>query len=184
MVRFALSALQLAGLLPIVAGAHGKITLTPSTNLCSTIESHLPGFISFEGENMYNASQTSFYTSQERDITPGCVFRPNSTADVSKFVKLISAHTPRSHAGDYSPSFAVRGGGHTLWTGAANIDGGVTVDIRGLNSFSLSKDLKTASVGGGAIWSNIYPLLVPHNLTIMGGRLPGIGVGGFATGGE
>ncbi|KAL7911482.1 hypothetical protein GGI35DRAFT_477200 [Trichoderma velutinum] len=183
MARFTLNVLQFAGLLHVVGGTHHKATLAPTTNLCSTIQNHFPGLISFQGDTVYNASQTAFYTSQERDVTPGCVFRPNSTTDVSNFIKLIGSNTPRASSGDYSASFAVRGGGHTLWTGAANIAGGVTVDMRGLDSFSLSKDLKTASLGGGAIWSDVYPLLVPHNLTIMGGRLPGIGVGGFATGG-
>ncbi|KAL7941943.1 hypothetical protein V8C42DRAFT_164049 [Trichoderma barbatum] len=183
MARLAFNVLQLAGLLPIVAGTHHKATLAPTANLCSTIHNQFPELIAFQGDTVYNASQTAFYTSQERDVTPGCVFRPNSTADVSKFIKLIGSSTPRTRSGDYVASFAVRGGGHTLWTGAANIDGGVTVDMRGLNSLSLSEDLKTASLGAGAICSDVYPLLVPHNLTIMGGRLPGIGIGGFATGG-
>lgn len=39
-------------------------------------------------------------------------------------------------------------------------------------------------IGGGGIWSDIYPQLVPHNPTIMGSRVPGIGVGGFSTGGK
>ncbi|KAL7935512.1 hypothetical protein V8C35DRAFT_299670 [Trichoderma chlorosporum] len=188
MARLTLNVLQLAGLLPMVAGAyhnghHKSTSLDSSTNLCSTIQYQFPTLVSIQGDAAYNASQSSFYTSLERDVTPGCVFRPNCTADVSKFIKLISSNTPRTRSGDFSGTFAVRGGGHTLWTGAANIDGGVTVDMRGMNSFSLSKDLKTASLGGGAIWSDIYPQLTPHNLTIMGGRLPGIGVGGFATGG-
>ncbi|KAA6409649.1 MAG: FAD-binding domain-containing [Lasallia pustulata] len=47
----------------------------------------------------------------------------------------------------------------------------------------LNEDQKVPFIGGGGIWSDIYPQLVPHNPTIMGSRVPGIGVGGFSTGG-
>ena len=40
-----------------------------------------------------------------------------------------------------------------------------------------------ARLGAGAVWSDVYRELVPRNLTVMGGRVTGIGVGGFITGG-
>ncbi|POS68898.1 hypothetical protein DHEL01_v212709 [Diaporthe helianthi] len=85
-------------------------------------------------------------------MSPGCIFRPTSTQDVAAFVKSVTKYN--------DTQFAIRGGGHTLWTGAANINGGITVDMR------LIEDTK----------------LEEYNLTVMGGRVPGIGVGGFATG--
>ncbi|GAB1314575.1 hypothetical protein MFIFM68171_04785 [Madurella fahalii] len=64
------------------------------------------------------------------------------------------------------------------------MDGGVTVDLRSLNSFKLSADKKTASIGGGSVWSEtVYPNLDRQNLTAPGGRITGVGVGGFLTGG-
>lgn len=172
--------LRLAGLLPAIAAVAGA---EQTSNLCSLVASKLPGLLFYSGNEAYNASQTSYYTSQERDLIPGCIFRPNTTADVSQFIKLVAAHGERDDAGDYKPLFAVRGGGHTLWGGAANIDGGVTVDMRALNSLVVSEDRKMASLGGGGKWSDLYPQLVPYNITVMGGRIPGIGVGGFSTGG-
>lgn len=80
--------------------------------------------------------------------------------------------------------FAVRGGGPTFWTGAANIERGITIDMRLMNQVELSEDKKIARIGGGAVWDDAYSQLVPHNLTVMGGRIPGIGVGGFASGGQ
>ncbi|CAN8104626.1 unnamed protein product [Discula destructiva] len=57
------------------------------------------------------------------------------------------------------------------------------MDLRALDSVVLSQDQRVASVGGGAIWSDIYPQLIPYNLTVMGGRVVGVGVGGYLTGG-
>ena len=56
--------------------------------------------------------------------------------------------------------------------------------MRSRKSLVLSDHHKMASVGGGARYSDLYSQLDAHNLTIMGGRVPGIGVGGFSTGGK
>ncbi|CAG7947196.1 unnamed protein product [Penicillium nalgiovense] len=143
---------------------------------CKVLESKIPGRVSYPGTTTYNASLSSYYSGQERDLSPGCIFRPTNTSQVSQFVKLVTSD-------DYKTNFAVRGGGHTLWTGAANIDSGITVDMRLINQVELSEDHKIARIGGGAVWDHAYEQLVPYNLTVMGGRIPGIGVGGFATGG-
>lgn len=177
MLRFYLQVLQLATLAPGVAIAAG---LHWAPHLCDRVDYRMPGRISYPGSLVYNNSESTYYTGQERGLRPGCIFRPETTADVSQFIKVVNEDERTCH----TPQFAVRGGGHTLFTGAANINGGVTVDLRALNTLVISEDQKTASVGGGAIWSDIYPQLVPHNLTVMGSRVPGIAVGGFSTGGK
>jgi FAD/FMN-containing dehydrogenase len=160
------------------------ISAWPQTkNICRILESRLPERVSFPTDAAYNASLHSYYAEQEREISPGCIFRPFTTAEVSQFVKLVNEVSRRGQSNYTEPIFAIRGGGHTLFSGAANLDGGVTVDLRLMNSMVLSKDKRMASLGGGSIWSNVYPQLVVHNLTVLGGRVPGIGVGGFTLGG-
>ncbi|PTB64859.1 FAD-binding domain-containing protein [Trichoderma citrinoviride] len=146
-----------------------------ATQTCKTLDAKLPGRVSYPDSTAYNASISSYYSGQERDLNPGCIFRPTSTAEVSQFIKLVTSSG--------NTQFAVRGGGHTLWPGAANVKGGITVDMRAMNNLTLSKDHKIAHLGAGAVFSDIYPQLVPYNLTVMGGRVPGIGAGGFVTGG-
>jgi FAD/FMN-containing dehydrogenase len=143
---------------------------------CKTLDAKIPGRVSYPDSTAYNASISSYYSGQERDLNPGCIFRPTSTSEVSQFIKLVTSSG--------NTQFAVRGGGHTLWPGAANVDGGITVDMRAMNSLSLSEDHKIAHLGAGAVFSDIYPQLTPYNLTVMGGRVPGIGAGGFVTGGK
>ena len=51
------------------------------------------------------------------------------------------------------------------------------------------KDIKvdpaaaTVEVGAGLTWDQVYAALDPYNLTVIGGRAPGIGVAGLTLGG-
>lgn len=148
---------------------------------CELLDSELPNRISYPSSPAYNESVSSYYSGQERDIRPGCIFRPFDEPDVSLFLKLVTTKIDECST---LPKFAVRSGGHMIWPGSANIEHGITVDLRALNGTVLNEDKTVASIGPGGVWSEIYPLLEPYNLTVMGGRVPGIGVGGLATGGE
>lgn len=106
---------------------------------CAAIKSALPGRISYANDAAYNSSQTDYYITEEREMTPSCIFRPQSASDVSEFVKLAAAH---------NTLFAIRSGGHMLFSGAANIDGeGITVDMRGFDEVVVSEDKKMVSIG-------------------------------------
>lgn len=76
--------------------------------------------------------------------------------------------------------FAVKSGGHAAFAGASNIEGGITVSLEKLDQVTLSPDKKTAAVGAGNKWFNVYtaPALTNNNLQVVGGRVSGIGVGG------
>jgi hypothetical protein len=79
--------------------------------------------------------------------------------------------------------FAVKSGGHAAFAGASNIDNGVTIDLINLNKITLSSDKTQASVGPGNVWYDVYNYLEPHNVTVIGGRVSAIGVGGLTLGG-
>ena len=69
--------------------------------------------------------------------------------------------------------------------GGSNIeDPGFTIDLAGLNFVELSDDESSAKIGSGLHWGDAYAPLFEKNLTVMGGRDPGVGVGGFLIGGE
>lgn len=159
------------------------------TTFCQQIDAKIPGRVAWAATAAYNSAQAQYYSGQEQDLKPACIFRPHDAFEVSQFVKgVVNAAQEGGNKDQGQPSdstqFAIRGGGHSVFPGAANIDGGVTVDLRALNSVVLSDDGKIASVGGGSIWSEIYPQLEKNNLTVAGGRVAGVGVGGFLTGGE
>lgn len=162
----------------LVAALPAAVSAAPKQNCCQLVGSKIPGRISYPGSTTYNSSIASYYGDSERELSPNCIYRPTTTSEVQQFVQLVTSGSCTNN------QFAIRGGGHTFWTGAANIQPGITVDMRVMKSLQLSTDQKIAGIGGGALWDDIYPQLVPYNLTVMGGRIPGIGVGGFATGGQ
>ncbi|KAI3391161.1 hypothetical protein diail_7808 [Diaporthe ilicicola] len=128
------------------------------------------------GSTGYNDSITSYFSPQASAAQPLCFVTPQTTDDVSAVVKSLT-----SHGG--STSFAVRGGGHMWIPGASSSAGGVTIDLRGLDSVELSHDGSSVSVGGGATWDLIYNKLDPLGLSVAGGRVAGVGVGGLTLGG-
>lgn len=177
----------------VSAGLHltgGSDTSSPSyssssatdNTVCSCIEAEFPGRVAYPGQATYNASQAAFYAAQERDVSPSCVFTPADTAELSQFIKLVAVAS--GNASSTPAQFAIRSGGHSLIAGAANMQNGVTVDMRKFNQVVLSEDHKTASIGGGAIFNDVYPQLDPYNVTVQGGRISGIAAGGFVSGGQ
>ncbi len=152
------------------------------SSLCNVLAYDFKDRVFFPNSPPYNASLSSYYSAQESELRPGCIFSPTQTSEVVHFVNLVNPGTNKDKYGSPVP-FAIRSGGHTVWSGAANIDGGITIDLRLMNQTILSRDRKIVSLGPGAIWSDVYPKLIPYNLTVMGGRVAGIGVGGFLTGG-
>lgn len=79
--------------------------------------------------------------------------------------------------------FAVKSGGHAAFAGASNIEGGLTLDLRNMNQVVVSADKKQTSVGAGNVWYDVYTKLQPMGLTVVGGRVSAIGVGGLTLGG-
>lgn len=106
-------------------------------------------------------------------MRPACILFPKTTQDVSEAVKILAKHTVK-----VSYEFAIRSGGHTSWAGASNIAGGVTLDLRELNSVDVSEDGRTVQVGAGASWDAVYRKLDPLGRSVAGGRVAGVGVGG------
>jgi hypothetical protein len=157
-------------------------TQEPS-GICEALDRSIPDRTSYPTSQNYIGALSSYYSGQESELKPQCIFTPTDASEVSRFVTLITADVLDGQNVSLPAQFAVRSGGHAVFSGAANVDGGITVDLRALNSLVLSEDCKTATIGAGAIWSEIYSQLVPYNVTVMGGRVAGVGAGGFLTGG-
>lgn len=115
---------------------------------------------------------------QQEGIRPACILSPQTTQDVSEAVKILAKQTANGLC-----EFAIRSGGHTSWAGASNIAGGVTLDLRGLNSVDIIEGGNLVQVGPGASWDAVYRKLDPLGRSVAGGRVAGVGVGGLTLGG-
>jgi hypothetical protein len=59
-----------------------------------------------------------------------CMVRPTTSHNVAIFMKTLRV--------EKSPlQIAIRGGGHSILVGSSNIEGGIMLDVRGMNNFSL-----------------------------------------------
>ncbi|KAL9124410.1 MAG: hypothetical protein Q9217_006252, partial [Psora testacea] len=98
-----------------------------NSKLCSTLESQLPGQVSYPKDAPYDASINSYFYQQAR-LAPQCIVFPKSASDVSRIVKTIAGMRAKA---------AVRGGGHTPIANVANIDNAITIDLSDMNAVSL-----------------------------------------------
>lgn len=80
--------------------------------------------------------------------------------------------------------FAIKSGGHGRCAGESSIINGVLIDLKTLDRIELSEDRKSCAVGPGNTWANVYQMLNPQGLTVVGGRASTVGVGGFCISGK
>jgi FAD/FMN-containing dehydrogenase len=76
----------------------------------------------------------------------------------------------------------VKSGGHGMFAGASNIDQGVTIDLLNLNQLVVSDDRSEVSIGAGNRWYDVCSKLDPMGISVVGGRVADIGVGGLTLG--
>lgn len=55
--------------------------------------------------------------------------------------------------------------------------------MAGFKTIQLNKKPETVTIGGGTTWSEIYEVLDGSGYNVVGGRVVGVGSGGFITGG-
>lgn len=135
--------------------------------------------ISQPGTEAYDKENGSYFSAFENELQPSHIVKPTSVDHVQG---LVNALRPHILAGDCQ--IAIRGEGHTPFAGSANIQGGITIDLRGLKGITLSEDKSTVEIGVGETWTTVYTELEKHGLTTAGGRVGRIGVAGFILGGK
>ncbi|KAL4749885.1 hypothetical protein BDW72DRAFT_124949 [Aspergillus terricola var. indicus] len=176
----------MASYVPYAVGALGvwaAITISQypiyrHQDTCDKLASILDNRVVTSSSAAYKESVSSYFSFQEQNLQPACVIQPATAQELSAAIVLLA----RDHH-DHGQQFAIRSGGHMIPAGAANIQGGVTIDLRAMNDIHLSSDRSTVQIGTGATWGQVYKVLDPLNITVTGGRAASIGVGGYLTGG-
>lgn len=130
--------------------------------------------VDLKDEPNYATFTGGFWSELQAEVHPHCIFYPSSASAVSVLV-LISRLT--------QCPFAVKSGGHAAFAGASSVEGGVTVSLKSLDDITLSADRKTAFIQPGNTWGHIYYELEKYDLSVIGGRVTPIGIGGLTTGG-
>ncbi|ETS85947.1 hypothetical protein PFICI_03972 [Pestalotiopsis fici W106-1] len=151
---------------------------------CLALLSTVGSIVFLPGHTIYTSSLSSYYSLASSSATPLCIVSPQTAQEVSDVLQVLitTANTLEAHEKSVC-QFAIRSGGHLGFKGASNIDGGVTIDLRALNSINVNEGRTSTSVGTGATWDAVYDTLDPLGLSINGGRAAGVGVGGLTLGG-
>jgi FAD/FMN-containing dehydrogenase len=74
------------------------------------------------------------------------------------------------------------GGGHALSPYLSSTEG-VHISTSAFKSIEYDERTETVTFGAGLKWDELYVALEKHGVNVPGGRIPGVGVGGFILGG-
>ncbi|KAJ5538273.1 hypothetical protein N7494_007752 [Penicillium frequentans] len=174
--------LSFSGLTYAKSGASASATLSSSMSTssgtleipqgascaCTKLSHSMPKSVIFPGSKNYTTQTVDYIWDIRANLSPACVFVPNTAAEVSQAVKIIN---------ECQANFAVRGGGHMNYPGANNIDAGVLIALSNLNAVNVKTD--TVEVGPGLNWYQVYSALEPYGRACVGGRMKTIGVPGL-----
>ncbi|MCJ1467759.1 hypothetical protein MMC07_006384 [Pseudocyphellaria aurata] len=163
---------------PFLSGlSHGVSTASPTKNcvkVCVFLTLLLGDLVSSPGSESYGQQQSAYWSNQQAEMRPACRVLPKHAKGVAAALLVTTFfHCP----------FAVKSGGHAAFAGASSIQGGLTIDLDNMRTLQISKDKATTYVGPGNRWGDVYRYLSPLNLSVVGGRDAGIGVGGLTLGG-
>ncbi|KAI0598823.1 putative FAD-binding oxidoreductase [Biscogniauxia sp. FL1348] len=122
-------------------------------------------------EQYQNLSEVNWV--QTAWASPTCIVQPTTAEELSELVKHLVAEDVH---------FAVRSGGHSPAPLGANINDGVLVDMSKFNAVEYDVSRNVAVVGSGLRWGEVYRQLDQYNVTVVGGRILDVGVGGLALG--
>ncbi len=85
----------------------------------------------------------------------------------------------------FQPRFTIRSGGHSPNPGWSSTgQPGLLIDMAGLNEIVVSSDKQTVSLGPGNRWGNVIEEVDTYGISVVGGRIPSVGVGGLMIGGK
>ncbi|RAR12596.1 fad binding domain-containing protein [Stemphylium lycopersici] len=169
MARFIVALLAVAASIPLAQAEYCCTALA-----LTSLKSHLL----FPGQDAYETREHSYFDVKQQVITPNCIVQPKNVKQVALVVKTLTAASLLSHC-----KFAIRSAGHTPYAGASNIEDGVTIDLKYLNTVQYDAKSTSVKVGPAASWNDVYEVLEPMGIMLPGGRSSTVGVGGLTLGG-
>ncbi|OAL28157.1 hypothetical protein AYO20_09576 [Fonsecaea nubica] len=118
--------------------------------------------------------ELKYLTAQSAALVPAVQVFPEDAKDIATILQT---------ARDQQVPFAVKAGGHGVYAGASSIQDGILIDLSRINSVKVAPDRKSVFVGAGAKWGDVYGRLDALGVSVPGGRISTVGVGGLTLGG-
>ena len=133
----------------------------------------IPGFggqVLRAGDDGYDDARSVFNGMIDR--RPALIGVCGSTSDVVAAVNF---------AREQALPLSVYGGGHGV-TGAAVVDEGLMIDMRGMKGIAVDAEARTVRAEAGLNWGEFDAATQEHGLAVTGGRVPDTGIAGLALG--
>jgi hypothetical protein len=161
--------------LPLLATARSsqaKLLLAPLPEAAISEFGHeIEGAIFLPGAPEYEKLRKGF--AAEVDLHPALIVHVMNSDDVSKAVLFAKTH---------KLPLAIRCGGHS-YAGYNTCQGGLVVDMSGLNEIVLADDHNSLRAGGGVLAHGVEQAGAKVGRVAVMGQCPSVGIGGFLTGG-
>ncbi|KAF2703916.1 FAD-binding domain-containing protein [Pleomassaria siparia CBS 279.74] len=122
----------------------------------------------------YTTEQNNYWSTGCGALRPSCILYPSSAQEVSAIVTVLNAN---------NESFVVKSGGHNPNKGFASISDGPLISTKYLNEVTFNRSSMTVRVGPGNDWQDVHEALQDDGVTVVGGRIGEVGVGGYVLGG-
>lgn len=163
----------------------------PLASITSEVEETAPELLSLVQEHndilLYTRSSPHFASisrvwNLNNKAEPLAIARCLSVSAVQRVVHFCSERHQDGQQTARRMPFVVRSGGHDGFNRSTMQDG-LMLDVRGLDSISLSSDRQSATIGGGVSGGNLIDFLDQHGLVTPTGYCNTVGYVGWATGG-
>ncbi|KAG8165011.1 hypothetical protein KVR01_005286 [Diaporthe batatas] len=121
----------------------------------------------------YTRVSNDYWSTGCAALKPACILEPTSAGQLSHIMQTLVAN---------NESFAVKSGGHNPNKYFASISGGPLISTSQLNEVVYDAASSTVRVGPGNKWDDVHKVLDPLGVTVVGGRIGNVGVGGYVLG--
>ncbi|KAG1854015.1 FAD-binding domain-containing protein [Suillus subluteus] len=125
----------------------------------------------YAGESQY--IKDNYHWSASSNQPSECSFEPVTAQDVGIALRIL---------GETQTPFGVKSGGHATNAGFSSTPG-VEIALYSFSDVVYNSTTQTATLGMGLIWDDVYVALEPYNMTVVGPKITGIGIGGITLGG-
>ncbi|KAL5113813.1 hypothetical protein ACEQ8H_008314 [Pleosporales sp. CAS-2024a] len=148
-----------------------------TTQACTDISDALPGKVLTPSllavEYAYETQQ--YWTTIQRSTDPACIVQPADATDVSVVITILLKYP--------TVKLATRSGGHDPNADHNSIQDGVLITMTDMVGATYDPSTGLAYVKPGGHWNDVISELEASGVTMLGGRLGIVGVGGLLLGG-
>lgn len=143
---------------------------------CTILEQKHPDIqVLYPGARRYGITTNDYWSTGCAALKPQCVVYPRNAQQMSTVVKVLQ---------QTDEPYAIKSGGHNPNKGMASVQGGPLISTANMNEVIYNRPSQTIRIGPGQSWENITDALKSYGVTVVGGRIGNVGVGGYLLGGE